>query len=118
MISRRKVISLLPGAVASPLAARAQQPAMPLVGFLNGGSPAAFAELVDAFRRGLQDTGYLEGQNVSIEYRWAGGRYERLPALAADLVSRRVAVIASTGGPDVVVAAAATTPTVRYWRFR
>ena len=73
MISRRKVISLLPGAVASPLAARAQQPAMPLVGFLNGGSPAAFAELVDAFRRGLQDTGYLEGQNVSIEYRWREG---------------------------------------------
>jgi len=112
VISRRKVISLLPGAVASPLAARAQQPAMPLVGFLNGGSPAAFAELVDAFRRGLQDTGYLEGQNVSIEYRWAGGRYERLPALAADLVNRRVAVIASTGGPDVVEAAAATTSTV------
>jgi len=85
---------------------------MPLVGFLNGGSSAAFSELVGAFRRGLQETGYLEGQNVSIEYRWAGGRYERLPALAADLVNRRVAVIASTGGADVVEAAAATTSTV------
>jgi ABC-type uncharacterized transport system substrate-binding protein len=68
--------------------------------------------LVGAFRRGLQDTGYVEGQNVSIEYRWAEGRYERLPALTADLVSRRVAVIASTGGPDVVEAAAATTSTI------
>jgi putative tryptophan/tyrosine transport system substrate-binding protein len=114
-MKRREFITLLGGAASAaalPFSARAQQPTMPLVGFLNGGSPAAFAELVDAFRRGLQDTGYIEGQNVSIEYRWAEGRYERLPALAADLVNRRVAVIASTGGPDVVEAAAATTSTV------
>jgi ABC-type uncharacterized transport system substrate-binding protein len=111
-MNRRAFTALIAGAAAWPLTARAQQPAMPVVGFLNGGSPAAFAELVGAFRRGLQDTGYFEGQNVSLEYRWAGGRYERLPALAADLVNRRVAVIASTGGPDVVEAAAAATSTV------
>jgi putative ABC transport system substrate-binding protein len=85
---------------------------MPVVGFLNGGSPAAFAELAASFRRGLHENGYVEDQNVLIEYRWAEGRYDRLPALAADLVNRRVAVIASTGGPDVVEAAAAATTTV------
>jgi putative ABC transport system substrate-binding protein len=112
-LRRRHFLALLSGAVAAwPLAAGAQQAPMPVIGFLNGGSPATFAELAASFRRGLQENGYVEDQNVLIEYRWAEGRYDRLPALAADLVNRRVAVIASTGGPDVVEAAAAATTTV------
>jgi putative ABC transport system substrate-binding protein len=111
-VRRREFITMLGGAVVWPLEASAQDPAVPLIGFLNSASPGPFARLVDAFRHGLREGGFVEGRNVAIEYRWADGHFTKLPELAADLVHHRVSVIVATGGTVSARAAKEATATI------
>ena len=105
---RRAFIAGLGSAAAWPFVARAEQPALPVIGFLHGASPDGFAPYLAAFREGLKDVGYVEGQNVAIEYDWAAGQYDRLPALVADLINRQVVAIVATADPSALAAKAAT----------
>jgi putative ABC transport system substrate-binding protein len=117
---RRDLVKGIAGSAAAwPLAARAQQPAMPVVGFLSGSSLKSVSNEITAFQDGLKESGFLDGRNVRIEYRWAEQHYDRLPALANELVARRVAVVATTGGTASALAAKAATDDpgcVRHWR--
>ena len=109
---RRDFIKVIADGGRWPLAARAQQPSLPMIGFLSSASPDEYAIRLRAFRQGLKDVGYVEGQNVSIEYRWADDQYNRLPALAAELVHRQVNVIVAGGGTPSAMAAKAATATI------
>src|SRR5262249_10458727 len=111
-IGRRELLAALGGGAPGPLTAGAQQPVMPVVGFVSGRSLEGSMRFADAFRRGLNEAGYVEGQNVTVEYHWLDGQYDRLPSLMADLVRRRVAVIASPGSNPAALAAKAATTTI------